>query len=181
MQALHSCTKSLTTHFAFPIHDGKEEIRSGGIVLAGFVGGGHEMGWRRRPQQPPNLQSIPQTLLRKLKMKANCVNNSRPEYKDEILSWLHSCRWPSYRIGCGCSNNKQHRQPGAQGGHRAWCPQGPTECLLEGLECPRLQGDLGRRFQVPGVRECQELQPCRALGVLGYQDHLQTLHCQQHR
>ena len=76
--------KSLTAHFAFPIYDGKEMIRSGGIVLAGFVGGmrwgggGHE--------QPPNLQSIPQTLLRKLKMKANCVNNLRPEYKDEILS-----------------------------------------------------------------------------------------------
>ena len=47
------------------------------VVLAGFVGG---MRWAGGHQQPPNLQSIPQTLLRKLKMKADCVNNLHTNY-----------------------------------------------------------------------------------------------------
>ena len=62
--------------------DGANNIGQFWLLLLGDMrwGGGG-------PQQPPNVQSIPQTLLRKLKMKANRdVNNLRAAHNEIKLT-----------------------------------------------------------------------------------------------
>ena len=119
------------------------------VVLAGFVGG---MRWAGGHQQPPNLQSIPQTLLRKLKMKADCVNNLHTNYI-EMKSLISGGGATESNAGATTTGSTGFLGPRGPTRHDA--PRAPRNASWRAWNAPGSRGTWGAASRSRGSRNAR--------------------------